>query len=253
MKSPEIVNCPPLPSNLEIPKDEPSILRELLKKSPKQYPTVGWADEKWREYQWAYYRLIEKVDLYIGQILESLERNGYLDNTVIVFTSDHGDGCGSHRLNQKQVLYEEATNVPFIVSHLTQGKQVLNEKTLVNTGLDLIPTFLDYAGAKKAENLVGESVRELAQNGREYLFMETEFAQGTKSFGVMGRAVRDARYKYIVYSEGENREQLFDLKEDSGEMHNLSERKEYRKIKERMRQQLQQWQVDTGDSVTLLK
>jgi len=252
--TPNLEDCPPIPNNLEIPKGEPSFLREMHKKSPKQYPTVGWEDEKWREYQWAYYRLVERVDVYIGRILESLERYGHLDNTIVVFTSDHGDGCGSHRLNQKQVLYEEATNVPFIVSHLTKGAEKLNETALINTGLDLIPTFCDYTGSKIPKKLQGKSVRDLVEDSskREYLFMETEFAEGIKSFGIMGRAVRDERYKYIIYSEGEGREQLFDLQYDPGEMYDLSELKGYREIKERMRQQLKQWQVETNDNVEIL-
>ena len=248
---PSIDNCPTLPDNLEIPEGEPSFLRGMHLKSPKQYPTVGWEDDKWREYKWAYYRLVEKVDHYVGRVLESLERNNYLDNTIVVFTSDHGDGNGSHRLNQKQVLYEEATNVPFIVSHLTQGKESINDTALISTGLDLIPTFCDFAGVNKPNELEGISAKQYLSgttaSKRNYLFMETEFAEGTKSFGITGRAVRDSRYKYIVYSEGEKREQLFDLAIDSGEMNDLSERSEFNSIKMKLRSELKQWQIASND------
>lgn len=252
---PALKDCPPLPENLEIPEGEPSFLRKMHLKSPNQYPTVGWEDNRWREYQWAYYRLIEKVDGYIGLVLESLERHGHLDNTIIVFVSDHGDGNGSHRLNQKQVLYEEATNVPFIISHLTKGQKRVNNNTLINTGLDLIPTFCDYAGVEIPKELDGESakkyVEEITETGHRYIFAETEFAQGTESFGSKGRAVRNQQYKYVVYNKGENRDQLFDLNNDPGEMKDLSENKEYAKVKEELKKQLVNWQKKTGDRAKL--
>lgn len=252
---PAIEDCPPLPANLQIPEGEPTFLRKMHLKSPNQYPTVGWEDNRWREYQWAYYRLIEKVDTYIGRILESLERNGHLDNTIIVFVSDHGDGNGSHRLNQKQVLYEEAANVPFIISHLTKGKKQVNETTLINTGLDLIPTFCDYAGVDIPENLAGVSVKkyvsDINNTGHEYIFAETEFAQGTESFGSKGRAVRNQQFKYVVYNKGENRDQLFDLDNDPGEMNDLSEIQKYAKVKEELKTQLKKWQKETNDTAKL--
>lgn len=255
-EAPAPEQCPPLPDNLEIPADEPSFLREMHKKSRPQYPTVGWKDERWRQYSWAYYRLVEQVDTYIGRVLESVERHGHLDNTIIVFTSDHGDGNGSHRLNQKQVLYEEASNVPFIVSHLSKGKPQVNQTTLINTGLDLIPTFCDYAGIGKPARLKGQSLKPImeknANSRRDFLFLQTEFAEGEKSFDIHGRAVLDQRYKYIIYSEGKNREQLFDLKNDPGEMTNLIGQKDYASTHQNMRSQLKKWQKETHDSINIL-
>jgi choline-sulfatase len=250
-------NCPPLPANLEIPENEPSFLRKMHKQSWPQYPTVGWEDERWRQYRWAYYRLIEQVDVYIGRVLEALERSGHAGNTIIVFTSDHGDGNGSHRLNQKQVLYEEAANVPFIISHLTKGKFVVDNNTLINVGLDLIPTFCDYAGANIPTNLSGQSIKPFTKKGskatsREYLFLQTEFAEGEKSFGIHGRAVLNNQYKYIVYSEGENREQLFDLINDPGEMKNLAQDEAYQKTLKEFRKQLSIWQKKHNDKVAIL-
>lgn len=255
-EAPAPEQCPPLPGNLEIPEDEPSFLREMHKQSWSQYPTVGWEDDRWRQYSWAYYRLVEQVDMYIGRVLESLERNGYLDNTIIVFTSDHGDGNGSHRLNQKQVLYEEAANVPLIISHLTKGEAQIDNSTLVNTGIDLIPTFCDYAGAEKPKKLVGLSLKPVVDTGeapsREHIFLQTEFAENVKSFGVCGRAVLDSRYKYIVYSKGENREQLFDLKNDPGEMQNLVGDNDYQEVYNKLRRELKKWQKDSRDKVKVL-
>ncbi len=255
-EAPSPDQCPPLPDNFEPPVDEPSFLREMHLKSWPQYPTVGWKEDQWRQYQWAYYRLVEQVDVYIGRVLEALERSGHLDNTIIVFTSDHGDGNAAHRLNQKQVLYEEATNVPFIISHLAKGKQRTDDTTLINTGLDLIPTFCDYAGAQRPAHLSGLSLKASIDKNNEgvrnYLFLQTEFAENQKSFGIHGRAVVDSRYKYIIYSAGENREQLFDLKNDPGEMHNLADQPHYASVKTQLRSQLRAWQKDQNDTVQIL-
>ena len=69
---------------------------------------------KWRQYRWAYYRLIERSDALIGQVLASLDASGHADDTVIVFTADHGDCQGAHGWSQKTVFYEESVRVPFI-------------------------------------------------------------------------------------------------------------------------------------------
>ena len=71
---------------------------------------------KWRQFRWAYYRLIEKVDREIGKVLNVLHESDQYENTLIIFTSDHGDAHGAHKWNQKQVLYDESVRIPFIVS-----------------------------------------------------------------------------------------------------------------------------------------
>jgi len=244
--------CPPLPDNLEIPENEPAFLRTMKSLSPKQYPSTNWPDDKWRQYRWAYYRLVETVDAYIGRIMESLERTGQLENTTIVFTSDHGDGMGAHRWNQKQVLYQEVINVPFIISHLKNGKKRLDSTTLVNVGVDLIPTFCDYAGFTAPKELEGVGLKSIAEGeqkkARDYIVCETEFAENEDSFGVLGRSVYDGRYKYIAYRGKHKTEQLFDLKQDVGEMKDLSSNIDYNYIKKALQQSLIEWQMKTKDS-----
>ncbi len=255
-EAPMAEKCPPVPTNFEIASDEPSILREVMRKSWAQYPTMDWEDSKWQQYMWAYYQLVGRVDFYIGRVLESLERSGFLDNTIIIFTSDHGDGNASHKLNQKQVLYEEATNVPFIISHLTKGERKVNTNTLINIGLDLLPTMCDYAEANIPNQLDGLSIRPLVDGekdiDREYIYLQTEFAEDANSYGVYGRAILKDNYKYVVYSEGKNREQLYDLQKDPGEMTNLRYRSEYQKIYKELYKQLKIWQETTNDTISIL-
>lgn len=245
-QAPAPEDCPALPDNYEIPDGEPAIVREQQKRSWKTYPTMDWNKDQWRQYRWAYNRLVEHVDRYVGYVINALAKNKALDNTVIVFASDHGDGNGGHRWNQKQVLYQEVVNVPFIVCDQRNKKAAVNADQLVNVGLDLIPTLCAYAGINVPSELAGESQRPFAEkatsfNDDKVTVIETEFAKGIESFGITGRAVLKGDWKYIVYSEGEKREQLFNLKEDPGEMNDLVQSKMYRKTVKTMKRHLEDW------------
>jgi len=154
---PPLDQLPPIRPNHEVPEHEPDIV-ELIRKSYQAAPMCSNFDEKkWREYIWAYYRLIEKVDREIGVILQALRESGLEKSTLVVLSADHGDCQGSHRWNQKTILYEEATRVPFVISQpgtVARGKS----NRLVNTGIDLIPTLCDYAGIKPPDGLPGISL-----------------------------------------------------------------------------------------------
>ena len=256
---PDAATCPALPPNFALPEHEPDVIRRIQHSSKSVYPSVDWTPEKWRQYRWAYCRLVEKVDAQIGQVLDALRKTGHENDTLIVFTADHGDGNAAHHWNQKQVLYEEPTRVPFIVSgtpFATAG--VTDDTHLVSTGLDLIPTLCDYAGVAVPDGLRGRSVRPLAEGGgveswRDYIVSETEFEYEKTVTGIQGRMLRTQRHKYIVYSEGTLREQLFDLTKDPGEMDNLAVNPDRKPLLEECRKQLGQWQRETGDTFTIPK
>ncbi|MBI9065370.1 MAG: sulfatase-like hydrolase/transferase [Marinilabiliaceae bacterium] len=238
--------CPSIPDNYAIPNGEPSILRQQQKRSLKTYPTMDWDKDQWRQYRWAYNRLVEHVDRYVGYVINALAKNKMLDNTVIIFTSDHGDGNGSHRWNQKQVLYQEVVNVPFIVCDPRQELSGVNSQQIVNVGLDLIPTMCQYAGIKVPGELTGEGQMPYVQDAgksadNKVTVIETEFANGIQSFGITGRAVLTGDWKYIVYSEGEKREQLFNLKTDPGEMNDLMLSGKYESTVKEMKKHLEKW------------
>jgi arylsulfatase A-like enzyme len=123
---------------------------------------------------------------------------------------------------------------------------------LVSTGLDLIPTLCDYAGVTVPIGLQGRSVRPLAEGKapdkwRDDLVVETQFEYEGHATGIRGRMLRTQRHKYIVYSEGTLREQLFDLEADPGEMTNLAVDPEKKALLEECRTRLAQWCRETGD------
>ncbi|MCX5662512.1 MAG: sulfatase-like hydrolase/transferase [Planctomycetota bacterium] len=220
---------PALPANFEPGPDEPELFSEARAKLTRLYPTRDYTPERWRRYRHAYFRLVEKVDAQIGQVLAALRRGGHEESTLIVFLSDHGDGMGAHRWNQKTVLYDEVVCVPLMfagagVQSRSDGAPLIDTR-LVSTGLDLLPTLCDVAGAARPADLPGLSLAPLLHGEepatwREHVVTETGWGPNELP-DATGRMVRTDRHKHCLYSRGERREQLFDLAADSGETHNL--------------------------------
>lgn len=242
--APPAAECPELPANWSISPHEPEVLREQQKVSFRTYPTVNWTGDQWRQYRWAYNRLVEKVDNYIGMVLASLKKYDAEKNTIIIFTADHGDGYAAHRWNQKQVLYEEASKVPFIIAKMGawEGR---TDSMLVCNGIDLIPTICGFTGVKKPAYLKGVDlslkITDPLKQLRDTLVIETDFADNEVLLGISGRAVITGDFKYIVYSKGEIKEQLFDLKKDPGEMNNLAVEASGKKQGNVLRNYLKKW------------
>lgn len=258
---PPVDQCPPIRPNHAPQAHEPDIVN-LIRRSYQASPTfpVGNFDEKkWREYLWAYYRLIEKVDAQIGLVLQALRETGLDKNTIVVLSADHGDCQGSHGWNQKTILYEEAARVPFVVSCPGITKAGTSNR-LVNTGIDLIPTLCDYAGITPPPDLPGLSLKDTA-NGksltdpRKYVVVSDRLAQGAAVDGRIpkpdGRMLRAQRYKYCAYSEGQHRESLVDLEEDPGEMTNLAGDPKFAKLLAGHRAMLADWCRNTHDKFSV--
>lgn len=200
-----------------------------------------WEELRWRQYQWTYYRLVEGTDKLIGDILTALENSPHKDNTIVIYTSDHGEMLGSHRMVSKEKLYEEAVNVPLIIA--PPGHVGVVDKTHNVIGMDIMPTLLDYAGVAAPASLRGKSLRPLVE-GKP--FAEREYV-ASESFDPEARMIRTARYKYIRYAFGERREQFFDLESDPHEMKNLIGETSLAQEIERHRGYLADWMKLTHD------
>ncbi|HTY39429.1 MAG TPA: sulfatase-like hydrolase/transferase [Bacteroidota bacterium] len=253
---PPLDQCPPAVPNLSPMKDEPDII-PLIKRSfqaNRLFPVGNFDEKKWREYRWVYFRLIEKVDAHIGKVLHALRESGQEENTVIIFTSDHGDCQGAHGWNQKTVLFDESSRVPFIIVDAGAAKGSTCN-ILMSTGIDLLPTMCDYAGIKAPANLIGISLKPAASGAafksRPYVVAEDHMVQGDAIDGYKpepnGRMVRSERFKYYAYDLGKQREALVDMEQDPGELVNLALKKEYRKVLEQHRQYLSEWCRQTND------
>ena len=246
-------HCPNLPPNFEIPAYEPeAVTAERIPRPRSIFRGGKLTEDDWRQYRHVYYRLTERVDSHIGRILQALRDAGLEEETLIIFSSDHGDGLAAHRWNQKSVLYEESVRVPMIMSWKGQIDPRIDDEHLVSNGLDIYLTLCDYAGVDRPEHLMGLSLRSLAERGedpqwRDHVAVETYFGPNIGGLGTSGRMIRTDRYKYAAYSWGQNREQLFDLREDPGEMVNLAVEARFRPELERHRQLLADWIRQTDD------
>lgn len=253
-----IENIPPLPENNGFSKDEPELVQLCRTKDDYGFETSmakHFSDKDWQGYLYDYYRLTERVDMEIGKVLDAFEKQGLLDNTIVVFTADHGDGAASHKWHSKVILYEESAAVPFIISY--KGKitgNIIDDEHLVS-GVDILPTLCNYAGIKIPNNVRGKSLKSVIENPalKEDGFVVTELAPfkkstlGGKYFDWRGRMIRTSQYKYCVYSGGERNEQLFDMKKDRGETNNLAYNPAFVEIIKQHRGLLKQWIVETKD------
>lgn len=179
--------------------------------------------------QAAYYAMIELLDDQVGLLLESLERSGQLENTIILFMSDHGETLGDHGLLFKGCrFYEGLVRVPMIWSwpgHVEQGvvSNALTELT------DIVPTLLDVCEVEQPDKMQGRSLWPIltgetdAQQHRKFVRCEYYRAlmDDERGFeGTYATMIRDERYKLVVY-HGHELGELFDLEADPGEFNNL--------------------------------
>jgi len=205
-------HAPPLPDNFERHGAEPPHVSVEDHRHPLvRIPHVEWGETMWRLYRYVYDRLVEDVDRQIGQLLTALDASPSADETLVVFTSDHGELAGSHRLSQKGEFYEEATRVPLIArwpGHIPAGAI---DDHLVSNGLDLHPTICDVAGATSSAPQPGRSLLPLFKDEspakwRDDLLLESRH----------GWCVHEGRRKCEVYRGGHAA--VRDLIADPGEL-----------------------------------
>ncbi len=227
---------PPAPRNLEFDFEEPESFRERRTQKGARM-TAGWSERHWRTYLWTYYRHVEMVDAEIGRVLDALSESGREAETLVLFSSDHGDGMGGHGLVSKGMLYEEAVKVPLVLAWPGQVPAGRIEERLV-TGLDLFPTICDYAGVEPPPLLRGRSLRPLFSGPAPE--WRTEIVA---SCNITGRMIRTQRYKLITYA-GDEVQLFFDLESDPAELANLAREADLEAERERHLAALEAWEAE---------
>jgi N-acetylglucosamine-6-sulfatase len=179
--------------------------------------------------QWA---TLQSVDRGIGQILQALRTTGRIDQTMVVFSSDNGLAHGEHRLVGKESPYEESIRVPLAIRYDDWNISSVRHDELV-LNIDLAPTLAEVAGISPPP-LEGRSLMPLIEGRDTDLRRNFLIEHWYKKFGVPNYcAVRGTRFKYIVHSTRE--QELYDLKKDSFELHNVMGDSRYDGVMERMR------------------
>lgn len=198
-----------------------------------------------RHRQRAYYLAnVTMIDEKVGQIIDALERNGYLDNSIIIFTSDHGDCLTDHGHSQKWTMYDAITRVPMIVwapKRFAGGRRF---ESLCQQ-MDIGPTILQLAGVDPPTMLEAETMLPALEgeewNGREFVYAEQarDGILQTTDFMTM---VRSSRYKLVHFLD-EPFGQLFDLASDPNEVNNLWDDESYTQVKRQLLATLREWRI----------
>lgn len=179
----------------------------------------------------AFYALCTHIDHQIRILIGTLREEGLLNNTIICFTSDHGDMLGNHRQWAKRLFYEDSANVPMILLGTANDTRV--QPGTIDDRLvgwqDVMPTLLELARVEIPASVEGHSM--VGDQRRDALY--GEFGEGE----IATRMVRAGRYKLIYYAAG-NRRQLFDLVDDPQELHDLAGSADYGAILDEMTQAL---------------
>lgn len=168
----------------------------------------------------AFYALCTHIDHQLRVVIGTLREEALLDDTIICFTSDHGDMLGNHHLWAKRLFYENSVNVPLILLGAAGDERVGygEEDNRLAQWRDIMPTLLDLTGVAIPETVEGISL--VGDRRREYVYGENgEDLHST-------RMVRDERFKLIYYATG-NHLQLFDMHEDPFELRDLVQQPEY--------------------------
>ena len=191
---------------------------------------------------------VTMIDEQVGELLDALERNGYAENCVVIFTSDHGDCLGDHGHIQKWTMYDAVTRVPCIVwspGRIVGGRRI---DDLVQW-FDLGPTILELAGCEPAPSMEARSLLPTLEGGsppeREYVFTEQGRDDGSGLHVDLVTAVRSRTWK-LVHFLGEDEGQLFDLRNDPHEECNLWNDAASAPIRRELLDALRDWRLNSG-------
>ena len=243
---------PELPDNFENQdwENRPLPVQYICCTHRRGQQASNWDEHKFRHYLAAYYHYVSRADKCIGTILKALEESGKMQDTLIVFLADHGDGMGAHRMVTKQISFiEETTRVPFIFAGPgINGKNIACKEQLVSLD-DLLPTLCEYAELKIPKGIYGKSLMPFLTEKSESKLRDYVVSEWHTEWGYTvspGRMLRTERFKYVRYLE-DNGEELFDLVNDPGETISLANNLEFADELEKHRELLSEHLQKTND------
>ena len=226
----------------------------------------GDALRKWayQHYIKDYLRCVQSVDDNVGRLLDYLDAEGLAANTIVIYTSDQGFFLGDHGWFDKRFMYEESLRMPFLVRYPGAIKPgTVNDDMVLN--IDFAPTFLDYAGAKAPAEMQGRSFRanlegRTPKDWRTSMYYRYWMHNDSDHHVPAHYGVRTERYKLIYYygkplgmngaiePATEPEWELFDMRKDPREMHNVYSDPAYKNVVDRMKTELQRLQQEAGDT-----
>ncbi len=211
-----------------------------------------WGLDQWTWDDWApvvsrYLGEISLLDAQLGRLLDALDRLGLADNTLVIYTADHGDMCGGHGMIDKHfIMYDDVVRVPLIMRWPGRIEPGTVCDAFTPHAIDLATTFCDVAGVPVPETFQGKSLRPLFEGASDLGRQDIFSAYHGNQFGLFTqRMVRDRRWKYVWNATAED--ELYDLKSDPGEITNLATDPAHASELARLRKRLVAWMEETGD------
>lgn len=224
---------------------------EFLKNRPTGKELVSW---KYQRYIKDYCRTIKSVDVQVGRLLDYLENNGLIENTIIVYTSDQGFLLGEHDLYDKRFMYEESFRTPLLISFPGGNKGGVCKELVQN--IDYAPTLLEAANVQVPDDMAGESLLPLLFGDNvEWRDLLYYHFYDYPSVGMVRKhdGVRTDRYKLIHwYGEGVGDDkdidwwELYDLRKDPTEVDNLYNNPRYKAIQQKLHAELEYKRSEIG-------
>lgn len=199
-----------------------------------------------KDFTKAYYATMSHLDYQVGKMMEQLESNGLMENTMVIFLSDNGYFLGNHGLGNKLTMHEESVRIPFFI-FWDQLKEKSTSTDALISSIDIFPTMLELAGVDTPEYIQGISLNPLVSGSgkqtRNYVVSESVGVRG--SLGEGHRMVVMDEWKYMLSGTGD--EALFNLKSDQYELNNLIMDHPNKKVAKELKANLKQWKKITGD------
>ena len=175
-----------------------------------------------REYMQAYHACITFVDTQLRLVLDALKDSGQWEDTIIVFTSDHGYHLGDHFLWGKVSLFDIGAKVPFMIRTPGLSRKGASSEAMVEL-IDIFPTLADLSGLEIPDHLQGQSLRPLLSNPGGLGNRDCAYSVVTRGKN-LGYSLRDQKWRYGKWPDGE---ELYDLNKDPNEKRNLAGKPEY--------------------------
>ena len=207
---------------------------------------------KYQQYMRDYLATVLSVDEGIGRVLECLEKEGELDNTIVVYTSDQGFFLGEHGWFDKRFMYEECQRMPLIVRY-PKAIKAGSVSSALCMNVDFAPTFLDFAGVEIPSDIQGESLKRVLENGGKtpedwrkavyYHYYEYPAEHSVKRH----YGIRTNDFKLIHFYNDIDQWEMYDLKNDPKEMSNVFDSEEYASTRESLLELLRDVQKQYGD------